>query len=255
MRNIMLFEAFRSNALSKIFRYLKSDKKLNNNEINLFKSALSQIRGIYDIPLDNISDEYIKYMNYNTAIKLKSGDVNNKWGVYAIKFWFSISKGYLGFSGIGNEEYKFSDYGNFDDRFSSRELEYIKNNLGIKTGILTPVRNGDLSDGDLVLAYYSSSIELSRLGLGKVSVSNGNFYASQNVSDGDGRPISGYIYSWSLGTVYRQGNDTFKLHKYRESSDELRYMIVHMIIIYQLIRMVTVLNGMINWVGNLKMII
>ena len=151
MRYLKLFEAFEAQALSKVIKFLT--KKVGKNSSNTFKNKLKNIMDIYDIPLDKIKESNVKYLSKKQAIKIDSTeDVDNRFGIYCIKFWFSLENGYIGYTGVGNNKVDFEEWkqrylkfdahgnsGGISDRnkpFSDNQLEYIKTELGLTTGLL-----------------------------------------------------------------------------------------------------------------------
>jgi hypothetical protein len=241
----MLFEAFESNALSKMMKFLKS--KVDNNSKERFRDKLKTMISQLDIPIDKIKDDNIKYLNRNQALKIKSTEEDER-GLYCLKFWFSIDEGYLGFTGTGGLKMDFNYYiRNINRRsyrdeqnepFNDRDLDYIKNSLGIKTGKLTPVKNyDDLQHGQLVVGFWSEDDEdLDRLSLAKIWRDEyGHLNAIQNVASGGSpdRDVNGVNWrewrnedskfrdSWSLGDVNSPSSDHGKIHIYTPSDEPI----------------------------------
>ena len=239
MKYLMLFEAFEANALSKMMIFL--GKKVDNNSKSRFRDRLKKLISNFDIPIDKIVDKDVKYLNRSQALKLKSEESSEN-GLYCLKFWFSMDEGFLGFTGTGNRTMNFNEYleGNKRRRrsesknepFSNRELNYIKNDLDIKTGKLTPVKDYEsLQHGQLIIGLFSEDDDdESRISLAKLWRDNSHLYAIQNVTSG-GSPDNdingqswrdwGYRYSWSLDTDYSPGSDHCKLHIYTPSDEPL----------------------------------
>lgn len=250
MKYLMLFEAFEANALSKMMKFLKS--KIDNNSKERFRDKLKTLITQLNIPIDKIKDEDIKYLNRNGAINLRNqGKIDNDNGLYCLKFWFSLESGYLGFTGTGNKTMDFNEYiqGNRRRRgegknepFSGSELDYIKNQLDIKTGTLEPVIDYEqqLQHGQLVIGVFSDEDDnLDRLGLAKIwRDENDHLYAIQNVASGgspdydvDGQNWRDYSQenpifasSWSLDSAYNPGSDHHKLHTYTPSDKPLHIL-------------------------------
>lgn len=240
MKHLMLFEAFESNALSKMMTFLS--KKTDSNSKERFKDKLKRLITQFDIPIDKISDKDVKYLNRNKALKLKNVDkVENDKGIYCLKFWFSMDEGYLGFTGTGNTTMDFNRYISGSRRrsssdknspFTTRELDYIKNRLDIKTGSLEPVKNYEnIQHGQLVMGIFSDDEDdLSRLGVAKIWRDENHLYAIQDITSG-GSPENeingvswrdwGYRSSWSLDSVYSPGSDHCKLHIYTPSDEPI----------------------------------
>ena len=246
MKYLMLFEAFESNALSKMMKFLKN--KVDNNSKGRFQDKLKTLISKLNIPIDKIKDENVKYLNRNQAIKLKPTE-ENEGGLYCLKFWFSMDEGYLGFTGTSDRIMDFNRYlkggrrrrdegGDQNTPFSERELNYIKNELQIKTGKLTPVKDyNDLQHGQLVIGIFSDDEDdLSRLGLAKIWRDEyGHLNAIQNITSG-GSPdedVDGvnwrewrnederFIFSWSMGSTDSPGSDHHQLHIYTPSEEPI----------------------------------
>ena len=254
MKHLMLFEAFESNALSKMMKFL--DKKVDTNSKERFKDKLKRLITQFDIPIDKISDKDVKYLNRNQALKLRNVDrVENYKEIYCLKFWFSMDEGYLGFTGTGNTSMNFKSYikynnnrnrsRNRNSHFSNDELDYIKNRLNIKTGKLTPLKNyEDLTHKQLVIGIFSDEDDMSRMGLAKIwRDTYGDLHGIQSVAGGgepdgqidgeswrnwrdeDGEENEdGYLpfsRSWHMGSVSSPGSDHNKLHIYTPSEEPL----------------------------------
>jgi len=255
MKHLMLFEAFESNALSKMMKFLA--KKVDTNSKERFKDKLKRLITQFDIPIDKISDKDVKYLNRNQALKLRNVDkIENYKEIYCLKFWFSMDEGYLGFTGTGNTSMDFKSYikynnnrnrsRNRNSHFSNDELDYIKNRLNIKTGKLTPLKNyEDLTHKQLVIGIFSDDEDdMSRIGLAKIwrdvygdlhgiqSVAGGGEPDGQidgeswrNWRDEDGEENEdGYLpfsRSWHMGSVSSPGSDHNKLHIYTPSDEPL----------------------------------
>lgn len=252
MKHLMLFEAFESNALSEMMKFLS--KKVGNNSKDVFRDKLKKLITQFDIPIDKISNTDVKYLNRSQALKIRNLDeVQNYKGIYCLKFWFSIDKGYLGFTGTGNTTMDFKLYISNGNRnrnrikyFSDDELDYIKNKLNIKTGKLTPVKNydQDLPHKQLVIGIFSDSdSNIQNLGLGKIWRDGDEIHCIQSVAGG-GEPndnVGGeswrdwrdndaeenengyrpFSRSWSMGSVNSPGSDHHKLHIYTPSEEPL----------------------------------
>ena len=238
MKYLMLFEAFEANALSKMMAFLA--KKTDSNSKERFRDKLKTLITQLDIPIDKIKDSDIKYLNITQALKLRSEKESDS--IYCLKFWFSMDEGYLGFTGTGNVTMDFSKYVSGSRRrsssdknspFSTRELDYIKFSLDIKTGYLEPVKNYEnIRHGQLVIGIFSDDEDnLDRLGFAKIWRSENNqLFAIQDVASG-GSPEDningqnwrdwGYRYSWSLDSVYSPGSDHCNLHIYTPSNEPL----------------------------------
>jgi hypothetical protein len=220
MKYITLFEAFKSESISKISSFLKN--KINKDQYNKFINSLKYVGSQYDLPISSIKEDDVEYLSKKKAIKVNPKGYNND--ITAIKFWFSIEKGYLGYTGIGNYS-----VGN-NKSLSSSEIYFLRETRGIKTGELSPVLDySKLKTGDLVIGYFSDRDSLSSLAKATIYISNDRIFAIQDVSDGgspdyhdnDWRRFGNY--SWSLGTKTNISNDHINLNHYKESDRDLGY--------------------------------
>ena len=240
MKYLMLFEAFEANALSKMMVFLT--KKTDSDSKERFRNKLKTLTTNLDIPIDKIKDSDVKYLNRSQALKLKNEKESDS--IYCLKFWFSIDEGYLGFTGTGNLTMNFNRHikGRRSEvknsPFNTRELDYIKYSLDIKTGSLDLVKNyEDIQHGQLVIGIFSGEdpIDINRLGFAKIWRDENQLYAIQDVTSG-GSPeneINGQnwrswrnsdsrlVHSWSLDSVYSPGSDHCKLHIYKSSNEPL----------------------------------
>ena len=240
MKYLMLFEAFEANALSKMMVFLT--KKTDSDSKERFRNKLKTLTTNLDIPIDKIKDSDVKYLNRSQALKLKNEKESDS--IYCLKFWFSIDEGYLGFTGTGNLTMDFNRHikGRRSEvknsPFNTRELDYIKHSLDIKTGSLDPVKNyEDIQHGQLVIGIFSGEdpIDINKLGFAKIWRDENQLYAIQDVTSG-GSPeneINGQnwrswrnsdsrlVHSWSLDSVYSPGSDHCKLHIYKSSNEPL----------------------------------
>ena len=240
MKYLMLFEAFEANALSKMMVFLT--KKTDSDSKERFRNKLKTLTTNLDIPIDKIKDSDVKYLNRSQALKLKNEKESDS--IYCLKFWFSIDEGYLGFTGTGNLTMNFNRHikGRRSEvknsPFNTRELDYIKYSLDIKTGSLDPVKNyEDIQHGQLVIGIFSGEdpIDINKLGFAKIWRDENQLYAIQDVTSG-GTPdneINGQnwrswrnsdsrlVHSWSLDSVYSPGSDHCKLHIYKSSNEPL----------------------------------
>jgi hypothetical protein len=220
-----LNEAFDSKAISKTLAYLD---KVGNKSKSEFLKVLKKMKDNYDYPIDKIDDAFIKYTNRKEALKIKfDGELQNSWGIYCIKFWFSLELGYLGYTATSNKNYKYSvSKSGKNNAFDNGELNYIKTKFDIKTGLLTPVKDyTSLRTGEKVIGCFASHPDHDYISPATIIVENGRIYAIQNVAEGDypseyqnweqfGRN------SWTLGRIGDVGNDHSKLHHY-ENDDKL----------------------------------
>ena len=155
MKYLKLFEAFESDAISKITKFVK--KKIGRDSIDKFLSDLRTIKDKIDFPIDKISDNDVEYLSTKSAIKIDKKDrkvFDDNTSLYCLKFWFSLEKGYIGFSGVGDY---LKEFGSSGKGFSKSDFDFIKGNLNIKTGSLRQIKGvGEyeaLRTGDDVIAY------------------------------------------------------------------------------------------------------
>jgi hypothetical protein len=220
-----LNEAFDSKAISKTLAYLD---KVGNKSKSEFLKVLKKMKDNYDYPIDKIDDAFIKYTNRKEALKIKfDGELQNSWGIYCIKFWFSLELGYLGYTATSNKNYKYSvSKSGKNNAFDNGELNYIKTKFDIKTGLLTPVKDyTSLRTGEKVIGCFASHPDHDYISPATIIVENGRIYAIQNVAEGD-YPSEYQNWeqfgtnSWTLGRIGDVGNDHSKLHHY-ENDDKL----------------------------------
>lgn len=243
MKYLKLFEAFEAQALSKVLKFLSD--KVGKESSNNFKDSLKIIMNIYNIPIDKIKEYDVKYLSKKQAVTIDNKeDVENLFGVYCIKFWFSLEEGFLGYTGVGNTKINFEDWKkqwtnrHKNETFSDDELDHIKSELDLKTGLLKPVKLEDYRDlqtGDEVVAYWwGEDIRYDRLGLAKIWRYGSGIFAIQNVTSG-GRPdntiqdLNGEQirwtdlgrYSWDMGSVNYPADDHKKLHRYIRNEEPI----------------------------------
>jgi len=220
-----LNEAFDSKAISKTLSFL--DKNFNKTTKDEFLNVLKKMKDNYDYPIDKIDDSFIKYTNKKEAIKIKfDGEIHNDWGIYCLKFWFSLELGYLGYTATSNriKEYKQSK-GN--ESFDGNELSHIKS-TGIRTGKITPVVDYSLlKDREKVVGYFSDYLDDDKLSIATIIIYDNIIYAIQDVADGNSPPReTGWLefgrYSWSIGKNDQIGQDHQKLHHYEFDNEPLR---------------------------------
>ena len=248
MKYLKLFEAFEAQALSKVLKYLS--KKVGKDSSNQFKESLKKIMSTYDIPIDKIKESDVKYLSKKQAVNIKNEEkVENSYGIYCIKFWFSLEKGFIGYTGVGNTQVDFEDWKESrarrystgqNDPFNDVELDYIKSELNITTGLLKPVKRSDylnLQTGDEVIAFWDNDTHLYnyKLGLGKIWRDEyGRIYGIQNTTSG-GAPDNNIQelngeqirwrslgnYSWDMGNVNSPADDHKKLHRYIRNEEPI----------------------------------
>lgn len=230
LKHLFLFEAFSSKAVSKTISYIQ--KSLGKKEATRFINSLKKIKDIYDYPIDRLSDEFMDYMSAKDAIKIKAPEgfkSTNPWGLYCLTFWFSMEKGYLGYTGTGEYTTTYKGVSRKNIPFDRNEIEIIKNKSGISKGKLIPVTNyKDLKHLDKVVGYFCSSIDTDYLDFATIWLGHDQiYYAIQNVSSGNRPPGSMQEWqrygrnSWGMGSFKYPSSDHLKLHKYVESDEDL----------------------------------
>ena len=238
MNYLLLFESFESNLLSKTIDFLNKkivDKSASTNFIKSTRMLLDE----YDIPINSIKDSNLEYLNKSKALRIQAPEKwkANKWNVYCIKFWFSIERGYLGSTGVGDKHMNFTKWininripdiktNNKNELFNLEELRYLRDNV-VKTGILKPVNDyGTLNHGDYVVGYLSESDQYKGcLVKSRIFLSDNRLYAIQNECDGS-EPMDTKDWkdwgrhSWDLGQGGDAG-DHRKLHHLLPSEEML----------------------------------
>lgn len=192
------------------FGYFNSSDDRNNwvnNDVEFFLE-----RGYKEIPFD----VFFSYVN------------KNKTEVHCIKFWFSLDKGYLGRTGVGNKT------SNGLGSFNEEEIAYIKNKK-INKGIIKPIINYlDLKTGDMIIGYLESPDRKENIIISTIFKDLNGIYAIQDYKSGSQPYDTEYNgvrwkkfgkYSYSIYT-FRDNNwirqtDNFKLHKYIPGKDPL----------------------------------
>lgn len=221
LKYLKLFEAFESEALSKVLKYVS--KKVGSENSNKFLDNLRDLfLGKYDLQLSKISDNDVEYLPAKLAFKIESkGEVSNPYGIYALKFWFSLTKGYVGVTAVGNTTEKFHGV------FSESEIQHLKDN-GLKTGLLTPVNfYTDLKHGDEVVGVFAGNEDSTyALSKARIFIEDDILFAIQDVSDGGSPNDRSWrnwgTKSWNLGSASSPDNDHHKLHKYTPSDEPLK---------------------------------
>jgi hypothetical protein len=254
MRYLKLYEAFSSNTLSKLYKYLKK-KNASNKSLNQFKEDMGVIAKSFDIPMDKISDEDVSYISRRKALTLRS-EAKNDSGIWAIKFWFDKDGEYIGTSGTGNAKFATSNVpspSSYNSKpYSKAQWDKIKKSMTFgfpKTGYLIPVLHDEydqLKTGDEVIGclcdpeeyddYPESRVD--RLICGKIFLDgNGQVYFihDDDVAEGSeprNRPSEEYPdiewgdYSWSIASSDKNpGGDHFNLHKVIKSDTPISYYI------------------------------
>lgn len=132
--------------------------------------------------------------------------------------------GYLGHTATGD---LVVDYSNTNQFFVKKELDYIKNTLGINTGSLYIVDYEELETWDKVILYFSEKQELRYLNMVTIYREGRYLYAIQDKYAGEStlpRYQDNLPYSiHSLLCDESPDNDHRKLHLYIEGKEPLKY--------------------------------
>ena len=247
MKYLKLYEGFKSNKVSAILSFING--KIKNYNTPVFLEKLKEIAQLHDFPLSSLSDEEIQYLPVNKALLVgKDEEAMNPSGVYCIKYWFSLDKGYLCSTGVGN---KTMDYNKYNIYGSSKISNQILNSSHLSQlvkeynigGILIPVKLRDLKTGDKVVMSCDSSLDNAGLTLGEIYLDDrddeGQYYFYQNEHEGSTPDHSinrislperynfessdNYIHSWSLGSVDNESMDHSAMHKLIPDDKILRF--------------------------------
>lgn len=236
MRYLKFFESFKSLGISNTVKFLKS--KVGQSSSQKFISSLRDFMVHVDFPIDSLSDDDIKYMSAKKALSLKSDkQVSNSRGIWVLKYWFSLDKGFLGYTATGNQtsQFKAMKSGiNHDglrdaELFTDSDLEHIKQFI-TNSGEIWPVTNyRKLKTGDTVIGEFDNQLALAKIFVDETD--KNRIYAIQRVASGS-RPKDA---SWTILNQFgglsfwlydssEMGNDHDKLHFYRSSTNELGYV-------------------------------
>jgi hypothetical protein len=237
MKYLKFYEAFKSKSISKTLRFIND--KISERESKKFLNALKNFMSYSDFPIDKISDDNLKYMRAKNALQLRTKDkVSNRNELELIKFWFSLEKGYLGYTGTGNREYEFTSKGRTnatnglrpEERFTQDQIDLIVRDKELKGEIWPVTDYNNLKTGDLVIGYFDYDRNIYKFDTAIIYVDNSpRYYALQNVSDGSTPYDSGWSrfgkrYSWFLYEPHNEmGPDHRCLHYYRPTSEDLHY--------------------------------
>ena len=249
-RNQFLNEGFSAKSLSKTLGWLsKSGLKPAP-----FLDDLKEFCEKYKIQLSNIEDNFFKVnVRRSEALKLRSDEVNNPMGLWCVKFWFSATEGYKGYTVTPSKEkekeaIKLKKSGS-NDPFNEDDIKKLlrSDNSFMKTGELKPVVNYDeLKTGDII-AFIDGNFNTL---WGKIFCSHyrdgsyiGKYVINSNLAgnspdswyDENGNDLGrrfvntdifeDFLYDDDFGSwhIYgtSPGNDHRKLHIYKESDEPL----------------------------------
>ena len=215
MKHLLLYEAFKSKGISKTLKFL-SGKGISKDD---FLNELKKILEIYKFPISEFTDDDVHYMNSLKAknIEIPDGyEIMNPWGIYALKFWFSLDEGYLTKSGMGYDLSKSLEHEN---------ITKIKEEFGYKKGTLTSVTVNNLKKlktGDIVFGYFDDTRRDYKFSKATIFKEDGRIYAIQNVSSGSSPRSSDWKsfgeYSWILSSM----EDVIALHLWVDGEHDLK---------------------------------
>lgn len=182
MKYIKLYEAFKATILSKMNSYLKSSGVSERSKTK-FLEDLNKIFISFGVPIDKIEDSDIIYKSRNELYPIKGEEVDNEFGVYGIKFWFSHEGDYIGKSAVGN--FKQIDFKGDESSLLPEDLfDKLKNGdwgSEYKTGTLTPVGRSlesysELQTGMRVFCFLNEYQYGGEDGAGEERLTDGTIY-------------------------------------------------------------------------------
>ena len=254
MKYLKLYEGFESNRISAILSFL--NKKIEDkSNIKEFLNDLSKLAKKYDFPLSTLSDKEIQYLPVNKALGIgKDEEAMNPSGIYSIKYWFSLEKGYLCNTATGNKTMDYNKYNSYNGSMMSNgegldqsHLAYLAREYKIG-GVITPARLGDLRTGDKVVMVCGEDFngDPSYLTFGEIYGDNRrndddtDYYFYQNDHEGSDPGTlrnniqlpdrynlyagnAAYQYAWSLGSPENESDDHCMLHKVILDEKALRF--------------------------------
>jgi len=235
MKYLKFYEAFQSKGIGNTLKFLKD--KVGKQSSDSFISSLKDFMNGVDFPIDKLSDSNIKYLSAKKAIQLRcESPVTNERGIWVIKYWFSIEKGFLGYTATGNKEEKEIESSDNNQNglrdtisFTDRDIQYIKDRITPTGEIWKVLDYNKLQTGDTVIGEFDSSIAFAKIFVDRHD--NRRTYAIQGVASGSEasnpdwtnyRQYGGL--SWWIFDDGEMGNDHRKLHYWKQSSNELHYV-------------------------------
>lgn len=254
MKYLKLYEGFESDRVSAILSFL--NKKIKN-EYNTqdFLKTLKKLADQFDFPLSTLSDKEIQYLSVNKALSVGKGEeAMNPSGIYCIKYWFSLEKGYLCSTGTGNKTMDYNKYNSYSGVMMSNgegldqsHLAYLTREYNIG-GVITPTRLGDLRTGDKVVMVCGDDFngDPAYLTFGEIYADNRRnddelqYYFYQNDHEGSDPGSTrnnitlpdrynlyagnaAYQYAWSLGSSDDPSDDHCMIHKVIIDENPLRF--------------------------------
>lgn len=239
LKHIMVYEAFEAQAISKTITFLK--KELGNKyEVKKFISSLKSIKNTFDISINEINNDQIEYLSKKEALNIRNtkGEISNEWGIYCLKFWFSVEKGFMGYTGTGDKIIKNGDKREPNMPFNKEELDYLMNHnssnmININsTGVLKPIEDySEIKHLDKIAGYFNDDNNVNYLTAATAwltddgSSENPRLNAIQNRHGVNNRSGNWEDYgrrSWGLGRLSSPTKDHFKLHKYYPGNEPLK---------------------------------
>lgn len=223
MNYIKLFEAYSSNVVSSIFKFLKSQKIDSRRFLKDFKSLIEK----FDIPIGHIKDSDLEYLPSKRAIKIRPK--NYAGYIDCIKFWFTIDKGYVGYTGVSDKYFKFGKIEN-KDMFTQEDILNLSKTH--PKGKLTPIEIKDIKPGDILALFLDTDRESYSLGFGEAYLDENNrAFVFQNIREGSGpsyngdifdNNYNGYKYAWTISNSNGdRSSDNLAIHKWEDSDEEL----------------------------------
>jgi hypothetical protein len=235
MKYLKFYEAFQSKGIGNTLKFLKD--KVGKQSSDSFINSLRDFMTGVDFPIDKLSDSNIKYLSAKKAIQLRcESPVTNERGIWVIKYWFSIERGFLGYTATGNKEEKEIESSDNNQNglrdtisFTDRDIQYIKDRITPTGEIWKVLDYNKLQTGDTVIGEFDSSIAFAKIFVDRHD--NRRTYAIQSVASGSEasnpdwtnyRQYGGL--SWWIFDNTEMGNDHRKLHYWKQSSNELHYV-------------------------------
>lgn len=203
MKHILVYEAFSSKTISKTLNFV--DKKVGKDQKKKFLNVLREIKDRYDFPIDIIDDKWMDYLSKKEAYILNSSKtVDNHYWIQYLKFWFSLEKGYLGYSGVGNKVVSWKLYIDKDEGekhnepFSPSDIRnIIENNILPNKGKLITINNyKDLNHLDKCVLYADGDLTKATLWVYRYD-GRDYIYAIQNSASGNTPDVRGDRRDWS----------------------------------------------------------
>lgn len=197
-------EAIESKGITNTLSFI--NKNCPDNTAQDFLKDLRKLTDRYDYPMSKLNDMHIKYMSKKLALPLKNKEeIQNHYEIWCFKFWFSLEEGYLGYTSVTKDLFKYkSNRRSGESTLNSDELdilrEAISNSHQLRT--LTQIKDIDfdrssfrpivdesdyksLRTGDVIAGYFSEYEDEDSFCWAIVyREDTERFYAIQNKSDG-----------------------------------------------------------------------